>query len=304
MNAHHTAHANCCTSVTASEGTCRVCGFATLRICHLIWRRSIFELQIACTAVPPISISVAAAAFASPARCTMSCVSTRRWMTTSTKGPRLLQAQGLLQRVAAYRSSRRLIDMGAGTGILVEQALSAGYQAEGVEPSRPLFERALARGLPLYHGVLPASGVQGPYEVAMIVDIIEHVEDPVRLLTRVAEILATDGIVVVVTPNIGSLAARLLGRHWWHYRIAHIGFFNRATLALALTLAGLAVVSVSRPAWYFPASYLAERVMVFFPKALRIRPPTFLSRLKVRLNLFDSLTIIARKGSNEVRSAK
>jgi 2-polyprenyl-3-methyl-5-hydroxy-6-metoxy-1,4-benzoquinol methylase len=221
----------------------------------------------------------------------------------ATRAARLLQAQRLLQRVATYRPSGRLLDIGAGSGILVEQALSSGYEAEGIEPSRPLYEQALARGLPVHHGVLPSASVQARYDIATLIDVIEHVEDPVGLLMQASDVLAADGIAVVVTPDVSSLAARVLDGRWWHYRIAHIGYFNQETLARALTRAGLAVVNVSRPAWYFPASYLAERAMTFVPAALRFRAPAFLDRITVRLNLFDSLMVVARKVSKSTQTS-
>ena len=41
-------------------------------------------------------------------------------------------------------------------------------------------------------------------------------------------------MLVIVTPDIGSLAARIMGGRWWHYRVAHINFFNRRSLAWLL----------------------------------------------------------------------
>jgi SAM-dependent methyltransferase len=215
----------------------------------------------------------------------------------ATRAARLLQARMLLRHIARYRPSGRLLDVGAGSGILIQEALSAGYQAEGIEPSRSLFEQGLAYDLPLHHGVLPSAAVPGPYDVVTLIDVIEHVNDPVNLLTQAAGLLSANSIFFIVTPDVSSLAARLLGWHWWHYRIAHIGYFNRDSLGLALRRAGLEILDVSRPAWYFPASYLAERALTFAPAALRFKPPGFLERLTVRLNLFDSLAVIARRAS-------
>jgi SAM-dependent methyltransferase len=213
----------------------------------------------------------------------------------ATRDARSLQARMLLRRVARHRPTGRLLDIGAGSGILVEQALAAGYRAEGVEPSWPLYEQGLAYGLPLHHGILPTPAVRGPYDIATMVDVIEHVSDPVGMLNQARELLRADGVAVVVTPDVQSLVARLLGWRWWHYRIAHIGYFSRSNLELALRRAGLELIDVSRPAWYFPAGYLAERALKFVPRKLRFHPPAFLQKLTVRLNLRDSLMVIARK---------
>ena len=58
----------------------------------------------------------------------------------------------------------------------------------------------------------------------------------------------------VVTPDVGSVAARLMRHRWWHFRAAHIGYFNHRTLAAAAAKAGLRVVSTRRPVWYFKAA--------------------------------------------------
>jgi 2-polyprenyl-3-methyl-5-hydroxy-6-metoxy-1,4-benzoquinol methylase len=208
---------------------------------------------------------------------------------------RSLQARELLRHVAKYRSSGRLLDVGAGSGILVDAALKLGFEAEGIEPSGPLSGQAAERGLPVSHGILPSRSVRGLFDVITVVDVIEHVSDPIGLMRSVHEQLASDGIAVVVTPDVGSLMARVLGRRWWHYRIAHIGYFNRDTLAHALRLAGFEQVATMRPAWYFPVSYLIERALTYVPETLRFEPPAFLERITMPLNLFDSLLVVLKK---------
>jgi hypothetical protein len=43
-----------------------------------------------------------------------------------------------------------------------------------------------------------------------------------------------------------------MGYKWWHYRIAHIGYFDRATLDLAQANSYLVGTGFYRPTWYFP----------------------------------------------------
>jgi SAM-dependent methyltransferase len=114
--------------------------------------------------------------------------------------------------------------------MLVERALAMGYQAEGIEPSIYLQALAMAREIPVRRGVLPNDGLVGPYDVITLIDVIEHVSDPVALLENARDILAPAGVLVIVTPDVGSIAARVFGSRWWHYRVAHVGYFNRANL--------------------------------------------------------------------------
>jgi SAM-dependent methyltransferase len=208
---------------------------------------------------------------------------------------RSIQARMLLKTVAQYRALGRLLDVGAGSGILVAEAARMGFDAEGIEPSGPLYNQAKQHGLNVHHGILPSSSARGPYDIATVIDVIEHVPDPIGLLRQVRSTLTEGGLAVVVTPDVSSVMARLLGPRWWHYRIAHIGYFNRQTLNLALRGSGFEPIKVLRPSWYFPANYLIDRAFRYLPRALRFTPPARLGRWVVPLNLGDSLLMIARR---------
>ncbi|MEE9370214.1 MAG: class I SAM-dependent methyltransferase [Sedimentisphaerales bacterium] len=205
------------------------------------------------------------------------------------RAERAIQAKRLLRVVQKYRPKGRLLDIGTGSGILVEQAIKMGYDAEGIEPSKWLQGQAEKHGLPVYLGTFPHPELRGPYDVVTVIDVIEHVCRPVSLLSSVRDVVCRDGIVIVVTPNVDSLMARILGWKWWHFRVAHIGYFNRKTLAMALDKAGFRLVSMKRPTWYFTAEYLFERVMTYLPRFLRMPAPSFFREIVIPLNLGDSL---------------
>ena len=85
--------------------------------------------------------------------------------------------------ISRYKKAATLLDVGAGSGILVEEALAFGFAARGVEPSNPLQATAAQRGLPVTRGVLPPlpefSRGHGD-EVVTLIDVIEHVPNPVE----------------------------------------------------------------------------------------------------------------------------
>src|SRR5690606_19629035 len=123
----------------------------------------------------------------------------------------------------------------------------------GVEPSERLAAAGRGRGLEVVTGTLPHAGLAGrKFDLVTVVDVIEHVTDPVALLRHAAAHLDAGGILAVVTPDLGSGTARLVGRRWWHFRAAHVGYFDRGTLARAASAAGLVERRRSRPRWYLP----------------------------------------------------
>ncbi|PYQ21773.1 MAG: hypothetical protein DMF81_14385 [Acidobacteria bacterium] len=209
--------------------------------------------------------------------------------------PRSLQCRRILRIIRRHHASGRLLDIGAGTGSLVEQALAMGYRAEGVEPSRWMQARAVERGLPVRRGTLPHPVCRGPYGVVTLIDVIEHVSDPLGLLRAAHAALEDEGVLAVATPDVGSLAARLMGWRWWHFRLAHIGYFDRRTLDLATARAGFQPLARHRPGWFFSADYLLERALKLLAPSIRVRSPGVLRRLSVPVNLGDSLLGIYRK---------
>lgn len=208
---------------------------------------------------------------------------------------RALQAQRLLEIVMKHVRKGRLVDIGAGSGILVEQASALGFDAEGVEPSRWLRQRATDLGLCVHQGIYPHPAIKPNFDVVTIVDVIEHVSNPVELLQHVSTQISPRGIGMLVTPDVGSIVARWMGFKWWHFRIAHIGYFNQTNLLLALDKAGLVPIESGRPSWYFSADYIVERLNYYLPWRLRFPILAFMRRITIPLNLRDSLYIVFKK---------
>jgi SAM-dependent methyltransferase len=182
---------------------------------------------------------------------------------------RLVQMRRLLGRALRKRpGATSLLDVGAGTGLLVAAALERGIDAVGVEPSQHAVELGRARvgDRRLLEGTLPHAALAGRrFDLVFLVDVIEHACRPVELLREAQRVLAQGGLVVVATPDVMSVPARLLGDRWWHYRLAHVGYFDAQTFATAARRAGLAIEGAERAIWYFEIGYLAARVEQYLP---------------------------------------
>jgi 2-polyprenyl-3-methyl-5-hydroxy-6-metoxy-1,4-benzoquinol methylase len=220
---------------------------------------------------------------------------------------RLLQMRWLV-RIAreAHPGARSALDVGAASGLLVAEARRQGLDAVGVEPSASLVEVARRQhGLELIHGVLPHPELAGRrFDLVFVVDVIEHVADPLDLLRRAAERMDDRGALLLVTPDVASLAARLLGWRWWHYRLAHVGYFERSTLELAFEKCGLVARRWRRARWFFPVGYLAERMQAYVPVGglnRLARRSAWLRRLYglvIPLNLFDSYAVVLQRAGS------
>jgi hypothetical protein len=87
------------------------------------------------------------------------------------------------------------------------------------------------------------------------------------MLRLAAAQLAPGGLLVVVTPDVGSVPARVLGERWWHFRLAHVGYFDARSFMRLAEACDLVVRHRSRARWFFRVRYLAERVAEYLPVA-------------------------------------
>jgi 2-polyprenyl-3-methyl-5-hydroxy-6-metoxy-1,4-benzoquinol methylase len=78
--------------------------------------------------------------------------------------------------------------------------------------------------------------------------VIEHVADPRAVVERISTWLSDGGHLVIETPNIDSVDARLSKKNFWGgYHIPpHWTLFNENSLRQLFQAAGLKVISVCR----------------------------------------------------------
>ena len=142
--------------------------------------------------------------------------------------------------------SGRLLDVGSGSGWLVQHMQSLGWEAEGVDFDPHAVELARARGLKVRLGGLHEQRFAAEsFDALTMSHSIEHVHDPVALLAEARRVLRAGGRLAVATPNAASLLHRWFGPHWFPLDPPrHLHLFNRAALGAALRAAGFTRASV------------------------------------------------------------
>jgi methionine biosynthesis protein MetW len=121
----------------------------------------------------------------------------------------------VVQDIKRIRASGRVLDIGSSLGYLLRALIEAGFEAEGIEPSKFGVEYCRERGLNVTEGyfgrsVYPASS----FDIVILNHVLEHVPNPSELLRDVREVLREHGIIVVSLPNFGSIEAQLLKQKW------------------------------------------------------------------------------------------
>jgi 2-polyprenyl-3-methyl-5-hydroxy-6-metoxy-1,4-benzoquinol methylase len=116
------------------------------------------------------------------------------------------------QRVQALLPARQacVLDLGCGSGALLQRLAALGYSnLWGLDIAPPVSAQP---GLHYMTGDLDACRMplpDGSVQLAMAVEVLEHVENTGSLLDELARVLAPDGVLLVTTPNVHSVQARL-----------------------------------------------------------------------------------------------
>ena len=225
-----------------------------------------------------------------------------------TEDSRRLQMRRTLEFAKAMLpKAKSLLDIGAGGGLLIDEAKALGWErCIGIEPSEKLAKYAQGKERKVYQGHWPHPELEKEdFDLIVLLDVIEHLTQPTRMLQALRDWLAPGGALLLVTPDLSSLPARLLGPRWWHYRLAHIGYFNNKTIEIAAQKAGYRVQTVRWATWYFPVWYLAERVERFLPlhwlNHIAPKVPILRSiyQSTIPLNLFDSKLYLLEAQSDQ-----
>lgn len=160
--------------------------------------------------------------------------------------------RGLEERLPGRR--RTLLDLGAHVGRLMHVAAARGWAAEGVElnPSTAA-HAARATGLPVHRmDAADLSSTGRRWAAVTLVDVLEHIPQPVDALRAARTVLEPGGWIAVKVPH-GRVQLRkemLRARLRPGYRatvadnLVHVNHFGVRSLALALERAGFGDVHV------------------------------------------------------------
>lgn len=212
-------------------------------------------------------------------------------------------ARRRLSLIGRFASTQgRLLDVGAAAGFFVDEAIRAGWEAEGIDIAPHVVEWGRRElDVPLRIGGISSVEEPGAFAVVTMWDYIEHSLDPVGELARSNELLTDRGFVALSTGDLESAAARL-SRSRWHLLTPrhHNFFFSSRTLVRLLERSGFEVAWLGHPGARYSLAHLAykldrgARTGVTTAVARRIATSR-LGRYSLPLNLFDIVTVVARK---------
>jgi SAM-dependent methyltransferase len=113
------------------------------------------------------------------------------------------------------RENGRFLDIGCGSGQVLELIKNRDMLCYGVEPGRFNKKIAAEKKLNIFHGdLIKARYPSNYFDVITMNHVIEHVYNPLEVLIEIRRIIKPNGIVIIGTPVSDSLAFRIFKKNW------------------------------------------------------------------------------------------
>ena len=207
-----------------------------------------------------------------------------------------------LDGIKKYKKQGKILDIGCATGILLMLAQKEKWDVYGVEISEFAIEYAKKRfNLNLFKGTLKeARYLNNFFDVVVMDNVIEHLPDPLSGLEEINRILKDNGLLYVVTPNIKSSFAHVVGKRWLLLKPdEHLYYFSPKTIKKMLENKGFKLIKIESIGKVCSLDFLVSRLRNY---------NTFLSRqadfvvkyleigqLSFYVNLGDVMVAYAKK---------
>jgi SAM-dependent methyltransferase len=126
-----------------------------------------------------------------------------------------------------------VLDVGCSSGGFLWQLnrrFPGDYRILGTDVSQAPLDHAAKRGVPVARGDFLNQSFEEKFDAVTFWAVMEHLAEPKRFLQKAAAVLNPGGVCFILTPNMNSLAVRLLGVKYRYIFPEHLNYFTPATL--------------------------------------------------------------------------
>ncbi|MCL1833981.1 MAG: class I SAM-dependent methyltransferase [Leptospirales bacterium] len=150
-----------------------------------------------------------------------------------------------------YIDRGNFLDVGCSFGGLLESAAKF-YTPFGIEISDYAFSQISERfNKNIHHGTLYDQKFGSSFfSVITMIELIEHLPDPVYAISQCFDLLHKKGVLVIQTANMNGKQARDLGKNYDYFMPGHLSYFTAENLASLLKRTGFEKVKI-----YYPVEF-------------------------------------------------
>lgn len=122
-----------------------------------------------------------------------------------------------------------VLDIGAGTGDFLLQAIEQGWETFGVEPNPNAIRKANEKGIIFETDLSAYAGRQ--FDVITLWHVLEHIPNLSETIDQLSKLVKPEGSLIVAVPNYKSYDANYYGKFWAAYDVPrHLWHFSQTSM--------------------------------------------------------------------------
>jgi SAM-dependent methyltransferase len=116
-----------------------------------------------------------------------------------------------VQSCLEFMHGTSLLDLACGDGLLTEQFQKHYSRVVGVDASSKHLDKARNRNknIDFFNSLIEDFEINEKFDNVTLINILEHVRDPISLLKKSADFLKKDGVLIVHVPNANAINRRI-----------------------------------------------------------------------------------------------
>lgn len=164
----------------------------------------------------------------------------------------------IINFVRKYRTHGRFIEIGAGVGLLVNEAQRAGFDASGIEPSHAAVLAAKKYfDVRLACAKFSKTSLKKSADIIVLNHVLEHLPHPDSVIHDIDNKITRNGLLVIGVPNFSSIMSQLKRGRWqslipdqhrWHFTLETL---DRLVLPFGFVRKGFYMENHDRSMHYF-----------------------------------------------------
>jgi 2-polyprenyl-3-methyl-5-hydroxy-6-metoxy-1,4-benzoquinol methylase len=126
-----------------------------------------------------------------------------------------------------------VLDVGCSSGgflCQLKKRFPEDYQVLGMDVSSEPLAHVAKMGVPIAKGEFLAQSFDKPFDAVTFWAVMEHLSQPKLFLRKAASLLKPGGYCFILTPNLNSLAVRLIGSKYRYIFPEHLNYFTAETM--------------------------------------------------------------------------
>jgi 2-polyprenyl-3-methyl-5-hydroxy-6-metoxy-1,4-benzoquinol methylase len=164
---------------------------------------------------------------------------------------------------------KRAMDIGCAAGYSLDIYKEIGYEVSGIELDNTMLSQLKSTSYTIYDKPILENDYPHKFDVVSLFDVVEHLTDLDAHFEKFSDIIETNGVLLIVTPNYNALQRKLKGNKWFQFKpMEHINYFTVDSLTQLAEKHGFKKVKSLSSGQYVDADFIQDRLNKYDQKSI------------------------------------